>query len=164
MTLARERAISTAYLVSGDYDIREGVVAAQDMGVQVYLFGFETGNPSVAGVAPPLIQEVDGFEKLGRDFLSPYFADASAPAAAEEEDKAPEEVGMGFALRWAEDAGLEEIDHLLEQAPRIPVQIDAQLLRRAEDTFGSLRGRQTIRMALRSGFWDGVRQARANYS
>ena len=39
MTLARERAIATAYLISGDEDIREGVVAAQDMGVRVVLLG-----------------------------------------------------------------------------------------------------------------------------
>src|SRR5262249_1185415 len=39
MTLARERAISRAYLISGDEDLREGVVAAQDLGVQVVVVG-----------------------------------------------------------------------------------------------------------------------------
>lgn len=41
MTLARERAIATAYLFGGDDDHREGVAAAQDMGVRVVLVGIE---------------------------------------------------------------------------------------------------------------------------
>jgi uncharacterized LabA/DUF88 family protein len=41
MTLARERAMATAYLLAGDEDVREGVVAAQDMGVRVVLIGIE---------------------------------------------------------------------------------------------------------------------------
>ncbi len=37
MTLARERAMATAYLLGGDEDVREGVAAAQDMGGRVVL-------------------------------------------------------------------------------------------------------------------------------
>jgi uncharacterized LabA/DUF88 family protein len=39
MTLGREHAISDAMLLSGDEDLREGVRAAQDMGVRVALLG-----------------------------------------------------------------------------------------------------------------------------
>lgn len=39
MTLARERAVSEAFLLSGDEDLREGVVAAQDQGVRVTVIG-----------------------------------------------------------------------------------------------------------------------------
>ena len=41
MTLARERAIATAFLLAGDEDLREGVVAAGDMGVRVVVLGIE---------------------------------------------------------------------------------------------------------------------------
>jgi uncharacterized LabA/DUF88 family protein len=41
MTLARERAVSDALLVSGDEDLREGVRSAQDMGVRVTLVGID---------------------------------------------------------------------------------------------------------------------------
>jgi NYN domain len=44
MTLARERAVARAYLLSGDEDLREGVIAAQDMGVQVILIGIPTSQ------------------------------------------------------------------------------------------------------------------------
>ena len=42
MTLARERAISDAFLLSGDEDLREGVRAAQEIGVRVTLIGIRT--------------------------------------------------------------------------------------------------------------------------
>ena len=42
MTLASERAVTDAFLISGDEDLREGVKAAQDRGVRVVLVGIET--------------------------------------------------------------------------------------------------------------------------
>lgn len=57
MTLARERAIAFAYLVAGDEDLREGVLAVQDMGVQVALIGFP--SRSGFGQAQTLIDEAD---------------------------------------------------------------------------------------------------------
>jgi hypothetical protein len=72
MTLARERAIAAAYLVSGDEDLREGVLAAQDMGVQVFLVGFPS-SPD-CGQAQTLIEGVrrsSGFPQRVVDALSP---------------------------------------------------------------------------------------------
>ena len=42
MTLALERAISDAFLLSGDEDLREGVRAAQEIGIRVTLMGIPT--------------------------------------------------------------------------------------------------------------------------
>ena len=56
MTLARERAITTAYLIAGDDDIREGVAAAQDMGVRVVLVGVPGDE---ANQAVTLVHEAD---------------------------------------------------------------------------------------------------------
>ena len=58
-TLARERAISTAYLLSGDEDLREGVVVAQQLGVRVSLVGFEPLNSWHPNQAGTLIREAD---------------------------------------------------------------------------------------------------------
>ena len=44
-TLARERAICDAFLLAGDEDLREGVKAAQDMGVRVTLIGIDQNEP-----------------------------------------------------------------------------------------------------------------------
>jgi uncharacterized LabA/DUF88 family protein len=58
-TLARERAISTAYLLSGDEDLREGVMVAQQLGVRVSLVGFEPLNRWHPNQAGTLIREAD---------------------------------------------------------------------------------------------------------
>ncbi len=69
MTLARERAVATAILLAGDEDLREGVVAAQDMGVRVVLIGIEpAGRPNQAGT---LAREADERVMLEKAYLAP---------------------------------------------------------------------------------------------
>lgn len=154
ITLAQERAIVTAYLVSGDYDLREGVVAAQDLGVQVYLLGFETGNPSVATLAPALVREVDGFEEFGQSFIEPYFTEKEEGAEA----PSPEEFGRDFAFSWVEEAEDEDVRRVVESAPRIPSDVDGHMLSEAEQALGDLRDRESARRELRSGFWTAMKE------
>jgi uncharacterized LabA/DUF88 family protein len=68
ITLARERAMSAAYLISGDEDIREGVAAAQQMGVRVVLLGVpgRYGNPHQADT---LVREADERVVLDRQLM-----------------------------------------------------------------------------------------------
>jgi uncharacterized LabA/DUF88 family protein len=56
ITLAHERAVATIYLLAGDEDLREGVAAAQRLGVQVILLGIPTKSPNQS---LPLIREAD---------------------------------------------------------------------------------------------------------
>jgi uncharacterized LabA/DUF88 family protein len=72
MTLARERAIAAAYLVSGDEDIREGVAAAQDMGVRVALVGVPVGGGQKHNQAPTLVREADEHIILSVDLLPEF--------------------------------------------------------------------------------------------
>lgn len=74
MVLARERAIATAYLFGGDEDLREGVAAAQDMGVQVVVIGLRP-IPQ-AQPADTLLHEADEMVVLADALLQPYFASA----------------------------------------------------------------------------------------
>jgi uncharacterized LabA/DUF88 family protein len=67
MTLARERAICHAYLVAGDEDLREGVVAAQDMGVRVVVMGIPATKGKNQSEAP--IREADEHLLLDREML-----------------------------------------------------------------------------------------------
>lgn len=57
-TLARERAISSAFLLSGDEDLREGVLVAQQLGIRVVMLGLQatSGQANQSGT---LIQEAD---------------------------------------------------------------------------------------------------------
>ena len=145
MTLARERAMATAYLLCGDEDVREGVVAAQDMGTRVVLVGIPGANRAFT-----LLAEADEELVLAEEFLRPYF---SRPTPAQIEDELPDELtlaqpesmpsesfsggssmepsmepiamsafegaardaGTGFAQEWGRQADLDEIRDVLAE-------------------------------------------------
>jgi uncharacterized LabA/DUF88 family protein len=70
-TLARERAIASALVISGDEDIREGIASAQGLGVRVTIGGvaMAEGRPSLATT---LIHEADDQFLIDLGFLSKY--------------------------------------------------------------------------------------------
>jgi len=159
--LARERAIVTAYLLAGDEDLREGVASAQELGVHVTLWGVGAGNQ-----ARTLKAEVDRCEQL--DDLDDLFASApgsqlalARQAPAGESASVPSEssvraTGQLFARTWTAAAAPEDIGDLLAVRPRIPMSLDAELLRAAQAAQGNLRSHDELRQALRSAFWEGV--------
>lgn len=83
ITLASRRAVADAYLLSGDEDLREGVRAAQDLGVRVGLVGIdERGRRNQSA---ELRDEVDEHLVLRAADLAPFFQRRShlaAPAGA----------------------------------------------------------------------------------
>jgi len=178
MTLARERAIAAAYLLGGDEDLREGIVAAQEMGVRVVVLGIPTtqqGNQAIS-----LIQEADEHLVLETAFWSPHFSKLEAglatpeagpvrPVFQEVEAVPPEtksskgematRLGEQFADAWASRVAPEELLRLLYYAPRIPRELDVQLIIEAEQTLGSLRESQDLKKDLRAGFWRALKNA-----
>ena len=68
------------------------------------------------------------------------------------------QAGFEFGASWAEQATDDEVKVLLGQNPRIPVTLDAQLLREAERNLGSLREDQGIKKIVRKGFWDSIKE------
>jgi len=67
--LARNRAICDAVLVSGDEDVRIGVLLAQSFGVRVHLLGIE---PSRYSQSRPLIQEADTTAEWDRKTVAQF--------------------------------------------------------------------------------------------
>lgn len=173
MTLARERAITDAFLLSGDEDLREGVRAAQDMGVRVTLIGIATRNPAEFNQSRELSQEVDEVVQLSRDVLAAYFrrsASTTGPpltlltpslAPSASPDREPAEVaGEQFASAWWSEATDAQRSALRAQQPRIPQALDVELLLYVEAALGfSLRGQDTLHRAARRGFWGEVERA-----
>jgi len=101
MTLARERAIARAYLLSGDEDLREGVVAAQDMGVQVVLLGVPTQQRTNQSAA--LVREADEHVVLEKDFWAPFFSQPEEAGMLDAIAAGPGEAqtaGRAFAIDW----------------------------------------------------------------
>ena len=80
-TLARERAVANALVVSGDEDIREGIAVAQSLGVRVTLgaVALPEGRPSLATT---LIHEADDQLLIEADFLRRYVQVPDAPGEA----------------------------------------------------------------------------------
>lgn len=64
--LARNRAITSALVLSGDEDIRIGVQIAQTFGVQVHLLGIK---PARGSQSPDLIQEADTHHEWTEDLV-----------------------------------------------------------------------------------------------
>jgi uncharacterized LabA/DUF88 family protein len=79
-TLARERAIANALVVSGDEDIREGIATAQSLGVRVTLgaVAMPEGRPSLATT---LIHEADDQLLVDVGFLRRFLTRPAEPVA-----------------------------------------------------------------------------------
>lgn len=152
MTLARERAISRAYLLSGDEDLREGVVAAQDMGVQVILLGVPG---STTNQSETLIRESDEHCVLPRSHWERYFSRRKTKKLAG--SSSPEyarDIGRGFGRAWMSTLSPVELQTARVARPRIRRDVDASLLLHGEELLGSLHEQQNLKHALRAGFWE----------
>jgi len=158
MTLARERAVCEAFLLSGDEDLREGVRAAQDQGVRVTVVGI----PPVSqdhNQSRELVSEADEVIQLRRDDLQKAFTKLPvAPRPIEASTtQSVDDLGRWFADEWLSKATEAEIASLKAQRPRIPNTLDVELFRFAEQSLGvSLRGQEEVRRQLRRSFWNTI--------
>jgi len=164
--LSVERAISTAYLLGGDEDLREGVSEAQERGVQVVLIGVEPLNEQ--NISRTLAMESDKVVTLNSEFVRPHLAlvESVATEMAEGEGSitpAPdspakpdvEDVGRSFGASWYESASPETVDQLKRDSPRIPYEIDRALLAQGRAALGS-NIQDDDRKQLRRGFWQAI--------
>jgi hypothetical protein len=141
-----------------------GVLAAQELGVQVVLLGIP-GTRSNQSFT--LINECDEHLRFEKDFWAPYFSrpetalvaspDAlpqlSIPAGGTEEDAA-RSIGVSYAQTWFDATGSATAALVLSRAPSLPKDVDGPLLRRAEAVLGSLREREGLRRTVRNAFLD----------
>ena len=154
MTLAHERAISDAFLLSGDEDLREGVIAAQDRGVRVTLFGVSPGSGN-RNQSQELVYEADEVIVLKRADLTGYFVktpQSTSPAVGNVDWPS---VGRDFATRWLQGATVDEIRIVVQEHPRIPHEIDVKLI---GSLAGSPQDKQEARHQIRNSFWATVRE------
>lgn len=158
MKLSQERVISRAYLVAGDEDLRQGVVEAKEVGVQVVLLGMpveEGHNQSVR-----LVRDSDEYAVLPNDVWEAHFRRRD-PGEATDDDAvaAARRLGEGFARRWAGAAAADELDATLDAFPTLPQRLDIDLIVFAEAELGSLRRRPDLKQEVRGAFWSALRQA-----
>jgi uncharacterized LabA/DUF88 family protein len=176
ITLSRERAMETAYLLSGDEDLREGVAEAQDVGVRVVLLGLPPTRRSRQSYT--LIAEADKHVVLDKEFWVPFFSPAApatllpapppAPLTAPVELPAPpsspapadgdlvDEAAREYArASIAGDEGRRRT--LLDGRPAIPREIDVGLLQAVSARLGRpIRTEEETRRRARVVFWQVV--------
>jgi uncharacterized LabA/DUF88 family protein len=161
MNLARERAISRAYLVAGDEDLREGVVEAKEFGVQVVLLGMpiEEGHNQSAR----LVRDCDEYHLVPGDAWQPHFR-RREPGDETDPDSVATARGLGdaFARRWAAGAPDTEAQEVLDGFPTLPHRLDIDLIVFAEGELGSLRQRPDLKQEIRGSFWSALRDVLAN--
>ena len=187
-TLARERAISDAYLLSGDEDLREGVKAAQDMGVRVTLVGVSTVGDGW-NQSRELVNEADEVMTLSKQDLAP-FIECSPTEASPTESSSDSPVGSRpgvemnvprsessdsggnpmstvqtaaarFAGEWLVSATPDDVASVLQGKPLLPADLDSALLRSLERSAGGSlyeRENEYLRRAARGAFLLRVKQ------
>jgi len=159
VTLARERAVASMYLLGGDDDLLEGMLSAQDLGVQVTVLGVETlGGRNQSGT---LIREADDHIVLKKEFWSQYVSLAPVAAELDPSDTAAdgEAAGEQFALSWAGRATQQELMELAQMSPRIPKELDVQLLMTSQRLLGENVLDRDTKYAARAGFWSCIKRA-----
>lgn len=167
MTLARERAVCEAFLLSGDEDLREGVKAAQDMGVRVALLVI-AGTTGQRTYSRTLADEADEVITLDGADLSPHISGRPIPAAPAIGSVGPPtpvlianaaQAASRAADDWFDRASDSDIAALLSARPRIPGPLDASLVVVTEQELGtSLRGQDELRREMRRAWWDRIKK------
>ena len=158
IVLSTHRAISTAFLLGGDEDLREGMSEAQERGVQIALVGVEPLNEQ--NLSPTLAMEADDVLMLDRAFVEPHFrlrADDAVPAIEPDNPHDPVELGRAFGVAHLEGAEAGARTALLGRQPRtIPPEVDRLLLVYACRSLGVGRVADDFRRKLRSAFWEAI--------
>ena len=186
MTLARERAISDAFLLAGDEDLREGVKAAQDVGVRVNLVGVDSTQGG-RNQSRELVNEADELLILTKEDISPFIECSPAVGQLSGKDSHPKLSGQrvdtggetndedeisrndlmpvaqvaasGFAAQWLSTASEDDIELLLGAEHSIPQPIENQLRAAVEKEIGgSWDEHERLRRAARGAFGLRVQQ------
>ena len=162
ITLARNRAMSDAVLLSGDEDLRVGVQQARELGVRVHLLGIE---PSRKSQSQFLLQEADTTHEWKAVDLQPFLdlralntrPDESADRSAEPLMEADVNLELEEAVRsLVESLQADEREAVrteIQQSPAIPKDLDRRLLIGASSRLGrELSGveKKLLRQSLKS--------------
>ena len=178
VSLARERAISDAFLVSGDEDLREGVRTVQGMGVRIILIGIPPSQQET-NQSRELIQEADECKILTKEALSGFFSLKKSPPESGYTPTLAQEPGPSVSRR---EPPIDSVDRLsiargagsglankigptesqvktlfLQRTPyrdpQIPREIDRRLLYLLKEQLGANNVPSCLRREARASFW-----------
>lgn len=161
MTLATERSVVQAYLLSGDDDLREGVLFAQDRGMRVILLGIV--NKKRTNQSRELLYEADDQITVSSQLLKRSLALAPAQPELEPEpgtgveSKTGFDVGWAYGASWLDGTTGDALQTLRKDQPQIPKNLDIDLVRASEVALRrSLRNEEPTKREVRRGFWAAI--------
>ena len=135
--------MSEAVLLSGDEDLRVGVLQAQEFGVRVHLVGIK---PSRGSQSIFLIQEADTTYEWDESHLAPFMTcTAPQPEAPQLElnpnlDRVgPLSIIAGIAQELVNEVSVQELESLVASVratKQVPKQLDGQLLAKSRSALG----------------------------
>lgn len=160
LTLARDGGLDTAFILSGDEDLREATLAAQQMGVRVVLMGIPPASQTY-NQAATLVREADEHHVLPEDFWTrhltrvggiapPIFTGSSAALDAGDPLRT---VVRNFIGTVRAQLPSERLASIVDDKPSLPRYIDGQLLQAAAAHLGKDPEKPT-KHALRATFWE----------
>ena len=167
INLARERAISDAFLVSGDEDLREGVRTVQGMGVRMTLIGIPPSR-SATNQSRELVQEVDELVILTKDVLSGFFRLKPRPTDQRRQEATTGDTDAGSRIRTSSDTatareagsslartlvGDPSLGIILKSKPMIPPEIDKRLLHSLRQQLATQDVPEKLKREARASFW-----------
>ena len=169
-----------------DEDLREGVRAAQDLGVRVTLIGVSTAGQGW-NQSRELVYEADQLITLTKEELAPFIDCSSAANQTSELEgrqalhnqhgveeslsldersidspdlmPAVQSSASKFAANWLDKASNEDVESVLKDRPRLPSPVDAALMRAVEQSVGNdFWEHESLRKAARGAFGLRVQQ------
>lgn len=162
VTLARNRAIADAVLITGDEDIRVGVQQAQELGVRVHLVGVSPTRENQSGT---LVQDADTLRELSAEEVQAFLR-LTPPAPAEGWTPAMGAVShegaelAAVARRLANELGPAELDAIRAEFSNglLPARIDRRLLVAGSNEVGGAALTSEQKRELRAAFIDILRE------
>ena len=159
MVLSQERSITRAVVLSGDEDLREGLAYAQDRGVSLVVVGIDSKQGRSQSVE--LLRECD--EHL---ILPPHLLREHLRQSGEAAPRLPLPVedpltltgpARKYAESWRGRATPEQLGDLIASRPRIPYEIDGELLTHVREQAGVTRSlNQDECRTIRKAFWSAL--------
>lgn len=150
--LARNRAVTDAVLVSGDEDLRVGVLLAQQQGVRVHLVGIQ---PARANQSRSLRQEADTTAEWDAALVGSFLTCAQPPSATQ---AAPAAARTGLdeqitlLVTALDRAQLSALKALFATTGQLPQEHDRTLLRLGRQHYGQSTLTGAERTVLREAF------------
>lgn len=133
LTLARNRAMTDALLLTGDEDLRVGVQQAQEYGVRVHLIGIK---PIKGSQSLFLLQEADTTHEWGINEIGAFLSlknpeeapTPEQPAAADADNASPLDIVANLVAAEIPETELLTLVEAIQSSGRTPKEVDGQLL------------------------------------